>query len=117
MSEKEISLGRLFVQEAVKAGTWGIIFLVVMSMFFTTIKKDIKEGIEFGVQRMVDEVVFYGTHPYLVEKTKQLVKEGIEYSLNMAAAKASGVLAEQSRERGPVKKPEMKSIEGKRKPK
>ena len=92
MSEKEISLGRLFVQEAVKAGTWGFIFLLIMGMFITSIKQDIKEGIAYGVDRFVNQVVFYGTNPYLIGKAKQLVKEGIEFSLNRAAEKASIVI-------------------------
>jgi len=94
MSEKEISLGRLFVQEAIKAGTWGFIFLLIMGMFITSIKQDIKEGIAYGVDRLVDKVVFYGTHPYLIGKTKQLVKEGIEFSLNRAAEQARIVIHE-----------------------
>jgi len=94
MSEKEIGLGRLFVQEAVKAGTWGFIFLLIMGMFITSIKQDIKEGIAYGVDRIVNKAVFYGTHPYLIGKTKQLVKEGIEFSLNKAAEQARIVIYE-----------------------
>jgi len=92
MSEKEIGLGRLFVQEAVKAGTWGFIFLLIMGMFITSIKQDIKEGIAYGVDRFVTQVVVYATHPYLIGKTKQLVKKGIEFSLNKAAEQASIVI-------------------------
>ena len=92
MSEKEISLGRLFVQEAVKAGTWGFIFLLIMGMFITSIKQDIKEGIAYGMDRLVTQVVVYATNPYLVGKTKQLVKEGIEFSLNKAAEQARIVI-------------------------
>lgn len=92
MSEKEISLGRLFVQEAIKAGTWGFIFLLIMGMFITSIKQDIKEGIAYGVDRLVTRVVVYATDPYLIGKTKQLVKEGIEFSLNRAAEQARIVI-------------------------
>jgi len=92
MSGKEISLGRLFVQEAVKAGTWGFIFLLIMGMFITSIKQDIKEGIAYGMDRLVTQVVVYATNPYLIGKTKQLVKEGIEFSLNKAAEQASIVI-------------------------
>ena len=94
MSEKVISLGRLFVQEAIKAGTWGFIFLLIMGMFITSIKQDIKEGIAYGVDRLVSQVVVYATHPYLIGKTKQLVKEGIEFSLKRAAEKARIVIHE-----------------------
>ena len=92
MSEKEISLGRLFVQEAIKAGTWGLIFLLIMGMFITSMKQDIKEGIAYGVDRLVTQAVIYGTNPYLIGKTKQLVKEGIEFSLKKAAEQAIVVL-------------------------
>ena len=92
MSEKEISLGRLFVQEAIKAGTWGFIFLLIMGMFITSIKQDIKEGIAYGVDRLVTQAVVYATNPYLIGKTKQLVKEGIEFSLNRAAEQARIVI-------------------------
>jgi hypothetical protein len=94
MSEKEISLGRLFVQEAIKAGTWGFIFLLIMGMFITSIKQDIKEGIAYGVDRFVTQVVIYAMNPYLVGKTKQLVKKGIEFSLNKAAEQARIVIHE-----------------------
>ena len=92
MSDKEISLGRLFVQEAVKAGTWGIIFLVIMGMFFISIKQEVKEGVAFGVDRLLTQTILYATHPVLVKGTKQLIKEGIEYSLTMAGKEARSVL-------------------------
>lgn len=92
MSEKEISLGRLFVQEAIKAGTWGFIFLLIMGMFITSIKQDIKEGIAYGVDRLVTQVVFFATNPYLIGKTKQLVKKGIEFSLKRAGEQARIVI-------------------------
>jgi hypothetical protein len=37
-------------------------------------------------------VVVYATHPYLIGKTKQLVKEGIEFSINKAAEQARIVI-------------------------
>ena len=96
MSDREISLGRLFVQEAVRAGTWGLIFLLVMGMFVTSLKKDIKRGIAFGVDRLVSTAVMKATDPALVAKTKMLVKNGIDYSLHKAAKKAEGVLGDLS---------------------
>jgi hypothetical protein len=94
MSGKEIGLGRLFVQEAVKAATWGIIFLIVMGMFFITIKKDVKAAVAFGIDRFVSRVVVTATNPYLIEKSKQLVKEGVEYSVKKAAEEAKGVFGD-----------------------
>ena len=94
MNEKEISLGRLFVQEIVRAGTWGIIFLIVMGMFLTTIKQDIKEGIAYGVERIATQVTVQATDPYLIGKAKQLIKEGIEYSLKKASAEFTGITVE-----------------------
>jgi hypothetical protein len=96
MSEKETNLGRLFVQEAVKAGTWGIVLLLVMGMFVASIKQDIKEAIAYGVDRLVSDVVVTAAHPVLLEKTRQLVKEGIDYSLTKAAREARGLLREGS---------------------
>jgi hypothetical protein len=92
MSNREVSLGRLFVQEAVRAGTWGLIFLLVMGMFVTSLKKDIKRGIAFGVDRFVSKVVMTATDPALVVKTKRLVKNGIDYSIGKAAKKTKGIL-------------------------
>ena len=94
MTEKEISLGRLFVREAVKAGTWGFIFLLVMGMLTTTIKQDIKEGIASGVERLVSKAIIYATDPVMTGLTKQLVKEGIEFSVATAARELIGVIEE-----------------------
>ena len=94
MSEKQIGLGRLFIEEAIRAGAWGAVSLLVMAVFITAIKQDIKEGIDFGMDRFISEVVFLATDPALVEKTKQLVKEGIEYSVTKAAQGAREVLRE-----------------------
>jgi hypothetical protein len=94
MSEKEISLGRLIVQEAVKAATWSIILLVSLGIFISTMKQDIREGIAYGVDRVVAQAVRHATDPALIGKTKQLIKEGIEYTLNKASKEAKGVLAE-----------------------
>ena len=94
VSDREISLGRIFVQEAVRAGTWGLVFLLVMGMFVASIKKDIKQGIAFGVDRLVSKAVMTATDPALVVKTKKLVKNGIDYSIGQAAKEARGILEE-----------------------
>ena len=94
MAEKQVGLGRLFVEEAIRAGAWGAVFLLVMAVFITAMKQDIKEGIAYGVDRIASEVVFLVTDPDLVGKTKELVKEGIEYSVTKAAQGAREVLVE-----------------------
>ncbi|MGD2124890.1 MAG: hypothetical protein PVG99_02350 [Desulfobacteraceae bacterium] len=94
MSEKEIGLGRLFVQEAIKAGTWGFILLLVMGIFLLSVKQDIKEGIAYSVDRVASKSMLYATNPVLIGKTKQLIKEGIEYTLTKASREAKAVLAE-----------------------
>lgn len=99
MSEKEISLGRLFVQEAIKAGIWGLIFLMIMGIFITSIKQDIKEGIAFGVDRFMTHVAFYATDLNLLRKTKELIEEGTEFSKTEAAKKILEILEEESKEK------------------
>ncbi|MBU2498349.1 MAG: hypothetical protein KKE57_05575 [Proteobacteria bacterium] len=98
MSEKEMSLGRLFVREAVRAATWGIILLIIMGIFITSIKQDIKEGIAYGVDRAVHRAAYYALDPALIGKTKQLIKEGIEYTMTKASKEAKEVLEETSAE-------------------
>jgi hypothetical protein len=99
MSEREIGLGRLFVQEAIKAGTWGLILLIVTSLFLATVKQDIKEGIAYSVDRFISNAVSVGTHPVLIGKAKQLVKEGIEYSVTKAGKEARGVIRDASQDK------------------
>jgi hypothetical protein len=92
MAETQIRLGRLFVQEAIKAGTWGAVFLIVVAVFIMAIKQDVKEGIAYGIDRFVSEVVGFATEPALIRKTKQLVKEGIEYTVTKAGQEARQVI-------------------------
>ena len=94
MSEKEIGLGRLIVREAVRAATWGIVLLVILGIFLSTMKQDIREGISYGVDRVVAQAARYATDPALIGKTKQLIKEGIEYTLTKASREAKEVLTE-----------------------
>ena len=96
MSEKEIGLGRLFVQEAIKASTWGMIFMLIMGMLILSLKQDIKEGIAYGIDRIAGHVTLFVTDPYLIGKTKQLAKEGIEYSLEKASKEAGDLLSEKT---------------------
>lgn len=82
MADDKVSLGRLFIQEMIRAGTWGIVLLLILGMFLMSIKQEIKEGIAYGVDRVANRAVMVATDPYLIGKSKQLVKEGIEYTLS-----------------------------------
>jgi hypothetical protein len=92
MGDKQISLGRLFVQEVIRAGTWGIVLLFILGVFMLSIKQEIKEGIAYGVDRIVNEAVMVTTNPYLIGKSKQLIKEGIEYTLLKTSREVRGIL-------------------------
>ena len=94
MAEKQSDLGRFFVQEVVRAGTWGAVFLLVMAVLITAMKQDIKEGIAFAVDRLVSEAAFVATDRVLIGNAKQLVKKGIDYSVMKAAQGTREVLAE-----------------------
>lgn len=94
MAEKQGGYARFFVQEAIRAGTWGAAFLLVMAVLVTAMKQDIKEGIAFGVDRLVSEMAFAATDRILIGNAKQLVKKGIDYSVLKAAEGARDVLAE-----------------------
>ncbi|MGD8228827.1 MAG: hypothetical protein PVH82_18190 [Desulfobacteraceae bacterium] len=96
MGENQISLGRLFVQELIRAGTWGIVLLFILGIFMLSIKQEIKEGIAYGVERVASEAVMVGTNPYLIGKSKQLIKEGIEYTLAKTSREIRGILNEYS---------------------
>jgi hypothetical protein len=93
MAEKQIGFGRFFVQEAIRAGTWGAVFLLVMAVLIAAMKQDIKEGIAFGVDRLVSEAAFAATDRALIGNAKQLVKRGIDYSVMKAAQGTRDVLA------------------------
>jgi hypothetical protein len=92
MGENQISLGRLFVRELIRAGTWGVVLLFIFGMFLLSIKQEIKEGIAYGVERVASEAVMVGTNPYLIGKSKQLIKEGIEYTLAKTSKEVRGIL-------------------------
>lgn len=61
---------------------------------FKFTKQEIKEGIDFGAKRTAYEAVRYATDPYLIGKGKQLVKEGIEYSVDKAGERYKQILKE-----------------------
>jgi hypothetical protein len=68
--KKKSALARWFLQELVRAGTWGLIFLVVMGVFIFAIKQDIKEGIAFGIDRFIFQSLSTATNPNLMQKTR-----------------------------------------------
>jgi hypothetical protein len=105
MADRDISLGRLFVQEAVKAGTWGFVFLLAVSIFIASIKQDIKEGIAFGVDRFLSDVALLADDPELISEAKRLIKRGIEYSATAASKEAKGILAEKTKAEAETKTP------------
>ena len=92
MAENQISLGRLFLQEVIRAGSWGIVLLLVFGICMLSIKQEIKEGIAYSVDRVVNETVMVATDPYLIGKSKQLIKEGIEYTLTKTTKEIRGIL-------------------------
>jgi hypothetical protein len=105
MADRDISLGRLFVQEAVKAGTWGFVLLLVASIFIASIKQDIKEGIAFGVDRFFTNVALIAADPELISQAKGLVKRGIEYSATAASREVKGILAAKTKAEAETKTP------------
>ena len=94
MTENANDLKQLIFREAVRAGIWGITFLVVAGLFIIAIKQEIKEGVDYTVKRFTYEMVTYATDPYIIGKAKQLVKEGIEYSLDKAGNKYEAVMVQ-----------------------
>jgi hypothetical protein len=93
VTEKQMGYGRFFVQEAIRAGRWGTVFLLVMAVLITAMKQDIKEGIAYGVDRLVSEAAFVATDRVLIGNAKHLVKKGIDYSVTKAAQETREVLA------------------------
>jgi hypothetical protein len=94
--EKEVSLGKLFVYEFVKAGAWGIVFLIAMGMLVTTLKDEFKQGIAYGVDRLVMDLAATGSNPKAIEKFKEIIKESLDYSLQKATTEAKGILNDTS---------------------
>ena len=105
MADKDIGLGRLFVQEAVKAGTWGFVFLLAASIFIASIKQDIKEGIAYGVDRFLSDVVLIADDPALLSEAKRLAKRAIEYSATTASREVKKILAEKTKAEAETKTP------------
>lgn len=94
MAEAKFPWGETILKDAVRAATWGIVLLIILSAFLSLIKQDVKEAIDFGAKRAVYEAVRYATDPFLIGKGKQLIKEGIEYSVERAGDKYKAVLVE-----------------------
>ncbi|MBW1998779.1 MAG: hypothetical protein JRJ29_12540 [Deltaproteobacteria bacterium] len=94
MTDEKVSWGKLIIKDAVRAATWSVVVLIVLSIFLFSIKQEIKEGIDFGAKRAVSEVVKYATDPYLVSSGKQLIKEGIEYTVDKVGERYQQILME-----------------------
>ena len=94
MAEGKFPWGEIILKDAVRAATWGIVLVIIMAIFLAFIKQNIKEAIDFGAKRAVYETVRYATDPYLIGKGKQLIKEGVEYSIEKAGNKYREVIAE-----------------------
>ena len=94
--EKEVSLGKLFVYEFVKAGAWGIVFIIAMVMLINTFKAELKQGIAYGVDRLVMDVATAGSNPKTVETIKGIIQQSLDYSLQKASTEAKGILSDTS---------------------
>ena len=94
MAERKFSWGEMVLKDAVRAATWGIVLLIISSVFLFVVKQNVKEAIDFSAKRVVFEAVRYATDPFLIGKGKQLIKEGVEYSIERAGNKYRDVLAE-----------------------
>jgi|GEM_PF-2428720 hypothetical protein len=94
MAEEKFSWLEIILKEGVRAATWGIVLLVIMVGFLSFVKQDIREAIDFGAKRTVLEAMRYATDPFLIGKGKQLIKEGVEYSIDRTGDKLRQVLVE-----------------------
>ena len=94
MAEEKIAWGQVILKEAVRAGTWGIVLLVIFGTFLAVVRQNVKEAIDFGAKRVVLEAARYATDPFLIGKGKQLVKEGIEYSLDKAGQTYKAIIVD-----------------------
>jgi hypothetical protein len=94
MVEEKFSWVDIVLKEGIRAATWGIVLTIIMTAFLFFVKQNIKEAIDFSTKRAVLEAVRYGTDPFLIGKGKQLIKEGLEYSIDRAGNKYREVLVE-----------------------
>jgi len=49
----------------------------------------VKEGIEFGLNRVATEAKQIATDPYIIGKSKQLAKEGIDFGVKLTLSEAA----------------------------
>lgn len=84
------SLGRLFVKELVRAISWGIVFLLVVVVFFIGAKQNIKEAIDFSFKRAVGEVYFLVSNP----EVKQDIKEAIDFMSEQSTKQLKRLLSD-----------------------
>jgi len=76
---KEDGLGRLFVRHLVMAVPWGIMLLLVFFIAQSSLKQQVKEGIEYGIVRAAEETASLAFDYDIVTKVKKNVKEGVEF--------------------------------------
>ncbi|MBW2029998.1 MAG: hypothetical protein JRH06_13905 [Deltaproteobacteria bacterium] len=110
MADEKISWGKLIIKDAVRAATWSVVVLIVLSIFLLFVKQEVKQGIDFGAKRAVSEAVKYATDPYLVGKGKQLVKEGIEYTVDKVGDRYQQILLETIRATQTMQQPQAKQV-------
>ena len=94
MANEKISWGRIILKDAVRAAVWSVVILIVFSIFLSLIKGEVKEAIDFSAKQVALVTVSYATNPYLIGKGKQLVKEGIEYTVDKVGDRYEQILIE-----------------------
>jgi hypothetical protein len=86
----DVGLGRVFLEELVRATSWAIVFVVAIAVLLLSFKQDIKEAIDFTFQRAIGEVYFLATAP----EVKQDIKEAVEFMSKQSSAQVKGLLAD-----------------------
>jgi hypothetical protein len=86
----EVGLGRVFLKELVRASSWGIMTLVVVTILLIGGKQNIKEAIDFTFKRAIGETLAVVYNPLV----KQDVKEAIEFLSQQSSRQARYLLAD-----------------------
>ena len=84
------SLGLVFLRELVRASSWGIMTLVVVTILLIGGKQNIKEAIDFAFKRAIGEALAVVYNP----QVKQDVKEAIEFLSEQSSRQARYLLAD-----------------------
>lgn len=91
---KENGLGTLFVRHLVMAIPWGIMLLVVFFIAQTSLKQQVREGIEYGIVRAAEEATRLAFDYNVVTKVKKNVKEGIEFVAETGRKEIKNILSD-----------------------